>query len=269
MRANLAARLAAWAYKRNPAAVKSAFESSNLVVFKRSPKRHYVLQYFGGMGPEDLYNPLQDPVFAELWDEVRLARTTLLFYDRLYVLYQALIQALAASEGPVEVLEVGVFRGGTSWFLGSAGERLAPGRVHVTSVDTFSGHSELDLPRGDEGPHKPAKFRKTSYERVSEYVKDLNVDVLEGRIQDVADQIDARPIALAHIDVDIYEPMVFSLEFVAARMEVGGIIVADDYGAVTCPGARSSVDEFVERQAGRFVKFELQTGQALLIRTRP
>ena len=265
-----AARLAARAYERDRKAVRAAFDAEGLVLHERSAKRHYVLRYFGGNQAEDLVDPLSDPIFGELWGELRRTRTTLLYYDRLYVLYQALQHVIAVHPAPVEVLEVGVYRGGSTWFLASAGERMAPGSVHITAVDTFEGHSELDLGPEGEGPHKPGKFGKgTSVSAVRDYLSHLHVEVIQGRIQDVAAKVTADPIALVHIDVDIYEPMAFTLGLVAGRMATGGIIVADDYGSVTCPGARQSVDEFCEAQAGRFFKLELQTGQALLLCTRP
>jgi hypothetical protein len=64
--------------------------------------------------------------------------------------------------------------------------------------------------------------------------------------------------------VDLYKPTLQSLEFFWPKLVAGGVVVCDDYGFTTCPGARRAMDEFfTERRAGIF---ELTTGQALAIK---
>ncbi|HEX3704868.1 MAG TPA: TylF/MycF/NovP-related O-methyltransferase, partial [Vicinamibacterales bacterium] len=50
---------------------------------------------------------------------------------------------------------------------------------------------------------------------------------------------------LLHIDVDLYEPTRDSIAFLYERMNPGGIVVCDDYGFMTCPGATKAIDEFL------------------------
>ena len=54
------------------------------------------------------------------------------------------------------------------------------------------------------------------------------------RFNDVAE---AR-FCFVHIDVDLLQPTREVLEFFYPRMVAGGLIVCDDYGFDTCPGAR-------------------------------
>ena len=49
---------------------------------------------------------------------------------------------------------------------------------------------------------------------------------------------------LVHIDLDLYQPTVDSLEFFYRRTLAGGVFVMDDYGHLTCPGVRQAIDEF-------------------------
>jgi len=49
---------------------------------------------------------------------------------------------------------------------------------------------------------------------------------------------------LVHLDLDLYQPTVDSLDFFYPRMNAGGAFVFDDYGHLTCPGVRKAVDEF-------------------------
>ena len=48
-----------------------------------------------------------------------------------------------------------------------------------------------------------------------------------------------------HIDVNLYQPTLDSLAFFYPRMQHGGIVVCDDYGFSTCPGATRAVQEFL------------------------
>jgi hypothetical protein len=72
------------------------------------------------------------------------------------------------------------------------------------------------------------------------------------------------PSPLLHVDVDLYKPTLQSLEFFWPRIAVGGVVVCDDYGFTTCPGARRAMDNFL--RAGEPASFELTTGQALAIK---
>jgi O-methyltransferase len=54
------------------------------------------------------------------------------------------------------------------------------------------------------------------------------------------------------------------LNFFWPRLVPGGIVVCDDYGFTTCPGARSAMDEFFAELGVGII--ELTTGQALAIK---
>ena len=69
-------------------------------------------------------------------------------------------------------------------------------------------------------------------------------------------------IALAHVDVDIYSSIVACCQFIYPRLVAGGVIVFDDYGAPTCPGARAAVDEFFADKPE--VPLALISGQAIV-----
>ena len=70
--------------------------------------------------------------------------------------------------------------------------------------------------------------------------------------------------SFVHIDVDLYEPTLASLEYFFPRMSAGGVIVCDDYGSVLFPGAHLAWDEFCEARNLPFVV--LETGQAVLLK---
>ena len=76
--------------------------------------------------------------FAELAAPVIAEQRTYLREDRLYTLWQAITQL-----GEGDVVEVGVYRGGSSAFIAAAlRAQDLPNRV--VAVDTFEGHSVVD-----------------------------------------------------------------------------------------------------------------------------
>jgi hypothetical protein len=68
-----------------------------------------------------------------------------------------------------------------------------------------------------------------------------------------------------HIDVDVYPPTAFCLDFFSTRLAPGAWMVVDDYGVITCPGAQKAVDDFV-RNNPSFSKVHLLSGQAIVFR---
>ena len=59
-----------------------------------------------------------------------------------------------------------------------------------------------------------------------------------------------RPVALAHIDVDWYEPVMTCLERVFPNLVDGGSIILDDYH--DWGGCRKATDEYLARVVGQF-----------------
>ena len=78
---------------------------------------------------------------------------------------------------------------------------------------------------------------------ISARVDDLVV-FHEGWIPDRFGDVAETRFCFVHLDVDLFQPTRDSLGFFYPRMVDGGLIVCDDYGFETCPGARRAVDEF-------------------------
>ena len=229
---------------------------------------HYVPDIYG-KSSRKMRDIRQNEPFYALAKTVRDHKRTYLYYDRLNTLYQALenIARNMSGSSPLHMAEVGVFRGGGSYFIASAAEALLPGLCRLYSVDTFEGHSEHDLPGcGLDADHQAKGFDRTDYEQVKEYLSVFPfVTVLKNRVQDCAAQLAEHAFALVHLDMDIYMPTLFALEFFEERMLPQGIIVVDDYNFLTCPGAKQAVDEYVAQTKRPVTKLELQTGQCLLV----
>lgn len=71
------------------------------------------------------------------------------------------------------------------------------------------------------------------------------VEAYKGWIPDRFGEVADRQFAFVHIDVDLYQPTLDSLQFFYPRLSSGGAIVVDDYGYVQFPGATRAVEELL------------------------
>jgi Macrocin-O-methyltransferase (TylF) len=78
----------------------------------------------------------------------------------------------------------------------------------------------------------------------------LSVSLIKGLVQDTMEM--DQPVALAHIDVDWYDPVMTSLERTFPNLVVGGSIIIDDY--YDWGGCRQATEEYLERVAGQFAR---------------
>lgn len=225
---------------------------------------HYVLDYYGKSSTKQA-DIRSLPDFGALAATVIKHGKTYLYYDRLFTIYQAL-RNYKGYKGKLNFAEIGVYRGGNSYFMALVAKRLEFGDASLYCFDTFEGHSSLDVRLDMDPYHRPKDFEDTEYADVKNYLGEFeNVHVIKGRFQDTCSQIENKKFHFVHLDVDIYDPTIFTLNFFDKYLENGGAIVVDDYGFQTCPGARAAVDEFMNASPNYFF-LELLTGQGILIK---
>jgi O-methyltransferase len=234
-----------------------------LAVYRYRDDFHYCPQIYGA-GYWKKIKIQEIAGFKDLADKVIADKRSLLYYDRLYILYQALWNVRQLASDAVSIAEIGVYRGGGSYFIASVAQQVFGRQLKIHSIDTFEGHPD-DLIAEDDS-HWPGKFGDTSFEEVKNYLSVFpNLTVYKGRFEDRCAELEREKFCFVHVDVDIYAPGRASLEFFSERLLVGGVIVADDYGYTTCEGIKQAVDEFVASRKN-YLKFHLETGQSLLIR---
>lgn len=214
----------------------------------------------------EFYTPLFSP-WRGYGDFARYARLaaphTLVSPDRCWILYSAASQCLRLDG---DLWECGVYKGGTATMLAQMladAPARATTRLHL--FDTFAGMPETD-PQHDW--HRSGDFSDTSLEAVRSRVghREL-VRYHQGLIPDsFATHADAT-IAFAHVDVDIHQAVLDCCTFIVPRLVHGGIMVFDDYGFPSCPGARRAVDEYFA--ATPFRPLILPTGQAVVFKSEP
>jgi O-methyltransferase len=175
--------------------------------------------------------------------------------ESLYTLYEAM---LCARNLDGDVAEVGVFTGGSAMLLARL---LADTGKDLFLFDTFEGLPEST----DEAEDRAWKSGdlSASLDAVKRRLAPWDtVHFAAGTFPDTAAVVGDRSFALVHVDVDIQQSVHDCCEFFYPRVVPGGVIVFDDYGYRSCPGARAAVDEFFADRPE--APFYVPTGQALI-----
>lgn len=163
---------------------------------------------------------------------------------------------------PGEVWELGVYQGGTALLLRNELARASGGQTMLRLFDTFAGMPATDAMRD---VHVAGDFADASLAQVQPLVgDDPFIDWRAGLVPETFAGLDGVVLRFVHVDLDIYAPSVATIAFAWPRMGPGAIMVFDDYGFQSCPGARMAVDEFCVAQGAVLVP--LPSGQAFVIK---
>ncbi len=202
---------------------------------------------------------LEDPEFLALKKE--WGDTPGLMGDRVYFLF-ATARAIRHIAG--DTVDVGVRYGSSSFYI-LKGLADASRQHHI--FDSFEG---LSAPTENDRSATDKKiFWKQGAIKVEEEVTRQclsmfsNCHYYKGWVPDRFNEVADKRFAFVHIDVDLHQPTHDSLAFFYERLNSGGVMVCDDYGLTTCPGAKKAVDEFF---AGKESVFSLPTGQSLVVK---
>lgn len=193
--------------------------------------------------PHATYSPWwSDAEFQRVVEEVE--ENTFVDPYRLYELW-SLVGQVRDIEG--DILEVGVWRGGSGCLI-AAKAQIEGIDATVYLCDTFRGVVKA----GDrDTEYRGGEHADTSAAVVIDLARRVGVQrirVLEGVFpDDTADQVSARALRLAHIDVDVYESARDVFDWVWERLSPGGVVVFDDYGFYSCEGVTRFVNEIAER----------------------
>ncbi len=172
-----------------------------------------------------------------------------------------------------DFVECGCWKGHSSYMISRIlQENRFSGSFHI--FDSFEGglSERTDEDRIDGREQTPeeiarekAHFSSTEAE-LKHTVEGFHfVKTYKGWIPERFPEVTDRTFAFVHIDVDLYQPTLDSLEFFYPRLEPGGVIVVDDYGYTQFPGARRAVDEFL-RDNDCFLFYETPIGSCFLIK---
>jgi O-methyltransferase len=158
---------------------------------------------------------------------------------------------LAGSCPPGHFVEVGVYKGGSAWWLLKKA-REQDRELHL--YDTFSGMPFSD-PEIDK-EHGVGDFGDTKLADVQELLPDAIFHV--GVFPDTFDVIG--PIAFAHVDCDQYQSVHDCIDVLWPHMVSGGIMIFDDYEHTT--GAKLAVD----RSFSEHLRIKMESGRVYVVK---
>jgi O-methyltransferase len=200
------------------------------------------------------YSPWLEPEFKATYEAIR--PHTLVSAERCWYVAAIARQALRVRG---DVLEAGVFRGGTAILLKQEIERGGYTRM-LYLHDSFEGMKRVD-PAHDR--HRVHDLSDTSLDRVQQVVgTGPSIVYRKGWIPETFLGLEQTVFCFSHVDVDLYQSVLDCCKFLYPRTAPGGFIVFDDYGFPNNAGARHAVDEyFVDKSE---IPIVLQTGQAVM-----
>jgi O-methyltransferase len=203
-------------------------------LLKKGPDYEVVL-------PNATYSPWNlDEEFNAAYSKIRDA--TLVDKYRCFELWGLVEQCAKLEAGAL--LEVGVWRGGTTALIGTRARKLGL-RDKVYACDTFSGvvKAGVEDPNYVGGEHADTSRRSVEDLFYRTLILD-NIEILTGVFpEETGAQIENVTFRFCHIDVDVYQSAKDVTDWVWARLVPGGMIVYDDYGGDTTPGIARYVNE--------------------------
>jgi O-methyltransferase len=196
-----------------------------------------------------------DPAFQKLWQQAR--QFTLVPELDAYTIYQLIVSASRLKGG--DIAEVGVYKGGTACILGHFADTT--GRtLHL--FDTFAGMPETDA---NKDWHRKGDFNDTSLAQVRRNLASVQrVEFHQGFFPATSGPVKNSTFCFVHVDVDIYQSVKDCCAFFYPRLQPAGVMVFDDYGKFTCPGALKAVDEFFADKPEK--RFYLPSGPCFIVK---
>lgn len=170
------------------------------------------------------------------------------------------------SSVPGDTAECGVFSGSSSYLICQANANASVSAKKHHMFDSFEG---LSNPSEHDGDHWTKGDLSYGLEKVKQNLREFepHTGYYAGWIPERFDDVRDLKFSFVHIDVDLYEPTRDSLAFFYDRMSPGGIILIDDYGMTTCPGATKAGDEVLADKPEGMMR--LSGGAGFIIKGTP
>ena len=218
--------------------------------------------------PVELPTPLDPPVDVEyvnqLFDpEFSRSVAQVKEFSCMDVVRLANLWNMVRLAGAGTFIEVGTFRGGTALHLCNAIDVWHPGAPFFCfdpfETGGFQEMTEVDM------AFKPTDFTQTELKAVQKLLAPKSkATAVRGFFPAAAEGYDLGEIAFCHLDVDIYDSTLRSLEFVTQRLAPKGLVVVDDFGHQETPGVEKATLEFLSRNPA-FLCVPMFPCQALLL----
>ena len=163
---------------------------------------------------------------------------------------EACIRAIVADGVPGDLIETGVWRGGSTIYMRAVLRQLGVTDRRVWVADSFEGlpkptdvrdqaDKEWDM---SENPYLAVSLDQVRANFARFGLLDDQVRFLKGWFRDTLPTAPIERLALLRLDGDMYEATMDALENLYAKVSPGGFVVVDDYGS--WPACQLAVDRF-------------------------
>lgn len=190
------------------------------------------------------------------------------FYSLQQMVHHVLKQRLVG-----DFAECGVWKGHSAYIIASIlSEKKFAGSFHLFDAfeEGLSDKVEKDrnlrfkLPEGRIQAESDV-FRTTENQVKSCLNRFQFVHFYNGWIPSRFNEVEGKEFSFVHIDVDLYNPTIESVNFFYPRLIKNGVIVCDDYGSIQFPGAKKAIDEFLEKNHCQMF-YEVPMGACFIIK---
>ena len=244
------------------------FEKSRLKRLK-----HKLIERIAVWGDRYLYKPQIKWISDQSWlepyrpymaNDPTMRRPQVRKLDRRFTLLEF---ALYVRKLEGSTAECGVARGVGSALICKALEGTYTDKHRHYGFDAFAGlpsPSELDAMNSGDSAWEAGDLSHDGVQAKAAFAEFDRAELRTGWIPHTFEGLEDEWFRFVHIDVDLYEATKDCIEFFYPRLVQGGVILLDDHGLITCPGARQAVLEYFEASDVRVI--DLATGQGLVIK---
>lgn len=134
------------------------------------------------------------------------------------------------------------------------------GLAEPMEADRFEGQRPVDAPSYGKGAYRaPIEDARNALAAFP------GVVFHKGWIPAVFGELPTGKWAFVHLDVDHYAPTYASLEYFYPKLAPGGVVICDDYGSPTFPGAQRAWHAYCDEHAVPYIVHD--TGQAVILKS--
>ncbi len=205
-----------------------------------------------------------DPYRPYMVNDPTMRRPQVRKLDRRFVLIEF---ARYTRELRGSTAECGVARGvGSALICKALDETYEPGDRHY-GFDAFSGlpePAEIDRMASGAKGWEAGDLKHDGTLAQAALAQFPQAELKIGWIPETFKGLEDVLFRFVHIDVDLFEPTRDSIAFFYPRLVGGGVILLDDHGLTTCPGARKAALDYFAGTSE--IVLDLPTGQGLVIK---
>lgn len=221
--------------------------------------------YYENLGEIQLYNEAMKASYSTEFDN---PYKQLRFYSLQNVFYNVMEENIGGA-----IVECGVWKGHSAYILSSLLKKSKIKKEFLI-FDSFEGGLSDKFVEDKNNRYNLSEQQimseKLSFASTEEQVKMTlsvfkNISYYKGWIPERFNEVKDKEFSFVHIDVDLYQPTLDSLNFFYPRLNIGGAIVIDDYGISQFPGARKAVEEFLKANNPSFF-YKVPFGSCFMVK---